>query len=122
MRAVRKFWLSLLLFVLPLQMSWAATHICLEPIKPAHGVTAAQVAEAHEAAASAEQDRNDAGKSTADVCCVAAHGCHGLHSMMGADAAVPQFLKQSQHAATPPPALCGFDAIARIDRPQWSAA
>lgn len=119
---MKRFCLLLLAFVLPLQMSWAATHVCAEQVRPAHGGTAVHSIEMHQVIAESVRDHADGGGSSADFCCTAAHACHGLHSMMGADTAVPQFLKQSQHAATPPPQLCGFDAVARIERPQWAAA
>ena len=118
---MRRFLLLLLAFVLPLQMSWAAAHFCDDEKLVAHAVAAAEQNGRDHAGAADEQSDPKAEK-IADACCEAAHGCHGLHHLMGqADPAL------APSAATQMPAPSGAappvsEARSRIERPNGSAA
>lgn len=118
---MRRFWLFLLVFVLPLQMSWAATHLCDDERLGAQPVVAAELGNHLHGATAAEQSDPPGGK-IADACCGAAHACHGLHHLVGQ--AEPKFAAGSSteipvaSAAAPPSA----DPISRVERPKWSAA
>lgn len=118
---MRRFLLLLLAFVLPLQMSWAAAHFCDDEKLVAHAIAAAEQGE-HVHDAAAEEQSDGQAEKIADACCGAAHGCHGLHHLMGqADPAL------APTAATQMPAPSGAapplsEAQSRIERPNWSAA
>lgn len=122
---MRRFLLLLLAFVLPLQMSWAAVHFCDES---AHAISAEQVADAvadlANQADDASQANGDPAKpdALADACCSAAHGCHGLHSVMGPSGGLSLSPPAAHAMAAAPPALPKRDALSRIDRPQWLVA
>lgn len=116
---MKRLLLLLLAFVLPLQMSWAAVHFCDDEKLVAHAVAAAEQG-AHAAAAEGQPDAK--AEKIADACCGAAHGCHGLHHLMGQ--ADPAF---APTATTQMPAPSGAapplsEAQSRIERPNWSAA
>lgn len=117
---MRRFWLFFLAIVLPLQMSWAAVHFCDESAHIASAVQTADVAT--DTAVDVSQDDPTKSGVLADACCSAAHGCHGLHSIMspGEKPALP--LPAAQPVARSPPALSERDALGRIDRPQWLVA
>lgn len=118
---MRRLFILLLALILPTQMSWAASHFCDDERLVAQAIAAAAGGEhVHEAAAA---ERSDAQvEKVADACCGAAHGCHGLHHIMGhADLAF------ATSASTQVPAPSGAapplsGAAARIERPNWSAA
>lgn len=118
---MRRFLLLLLAFVLPLQMSWAATHFCDDEKLVARAVAAAEQG-GHALDAAGEEQSDAKAEKIADACCGAAHGCHGLHHLMGhADST------SAQAAAIQMPAPSGAapplsDARSRIERPNWSAA
>ena len=120
---MRRFWLLLLVLVLPIQMSWAAVHICDdEGSGEATESSAAMWNHDHES--DQVNKFSDAQKSEkiADSCCGAAHGCHGLHHIMGQ--ADPEFapratsLMPAPSGAAPPLSA----ARSRIERPNWLAA
>jgi hypothetical protein len=115
---VKRFWLLLLAFVMPLQMSWAAIHFCDDAAALVHAGSS------HEASAASpvQSDAGDAGDVLGDACCTAAHGCHGLHSLIGQEA--PEFFLPA-FTSTPadfqqPVARSPF--AERHERPQWLAA
>lgn len=118
---MRRWLLLLLAFVLPLQMSWAAVHVCHDEL--ATVLAHAQAAESDHAIALdvSKADLED-GEQFSDACCGAAHSCHGLHHLMGH--ACPQFTAQPSSqinlssGASPPLSL----PSARVERPKWLAA
>ena len=121
---MRNFWLLILVVVIPMQTSWAAMHVC-----ESAGVTltaAAQhqeVAHAPSAAKVVDTDQNsEVVNPLADTCCSAAHGCHGLHSLMAQagntiSVVLPSFSYKSSDTLLEP-----GHAHARLERPNWSAA
>lgn len=116
---MRRFLLLLFAIVLPLQMSWAATHFCDDDRFVAQAVASAERgSHAHEQTATDEQSV----EKIADACCGAAHGCHGLHHLMGQ--ADPEFTPTASSQMLAPagaaPPLSG--SRSRIERPNWSAA
>jgi hypothetical protein len=108
--------LLFLVLLLPLQMSWAAVHFCNDHAPQARTASAAAaVGTEHEHPA-------DAGALPADPCCAAAHGCHGLHTVMAPHA---QALAALAEATSPPVSrdrLTLTEFAVRHERPQWSAA
>ncbi|MGE4240738.1 hypothetical protein [Ramlibacter sp.] len=118
---MRRLFILLLALILPMQMSWAATHFCDDERLVAQAVAAAGMGEhVHEAAAAEQSDAQ--AEKIADACCGAAHGCHGLHHLMGQ--ADPEF---APRAAAQMPAPSGAappisEARSRIERPNWLAA
>lgn len=117
---MRRFWLLLLLVVLPVQVSWAAIHHCDDT---ASGVAAVL--------AGAPQATGDHGLPASDEAPAAektgqntpsAHPCHGLHELMGQgtpsslEAADETVLASSQPVFRPSP------ISPRHERPQWAAA
>lgn len=123
---MRRFWLALLMFVLPLQMSWAAVHFCDGASLARMSVEEVGVMPGHdhgnETSQVAEDQKSATSDKSADACCGAAHGCHGLHHLMGsADAAlVPVVASQLpvQSGAAPPAGAL----LSRVERPKWPAA
>jgi hypothetical protein len=120
MAPVKKFWLLLLAFVLPLQMSWANVHVCDES-SPA--IAASQVIEAneHHSDVGNAAERVDA-NAVADSCCCASHSCHGLQSLMAAGQALGLRAEAAGTVADFTAALSGQRLGNRIERPQWLAA
>ncbi|TWO72984.1 hypothetical protein FN976_01730 [Caenimonas sedimenti] len=118
---MRRFLLLLLAFVLPLQMSWAAAHFCDDEKLVAHAVAAAEHA-GHDHGAQADEQSDAKAEKIADACCGAAHGCHGLHHLMGqADLAfLPSVAAQMPAPSGAAPPLGGIHS--RIERPNWLAA
>lgn len=118
---MRRFWLLLLLMVLPVQMSWAAMHHCDDT--PAAGasvlVVASQGGDSVAADPSDDQRRSadELGKTTPS-----AHACDGLHEIMAFPAAV--FLAPAPEAVLPNsrPVFRPRVIASRLDRPRWSAA
>lgn len=117
---MRRIGLFLLVFVLSLQMSWAAVHYCDDTRTGPLAATANDDSHSHEAEADGQLDGQ--AEKIADACCGAAHACHGLHHLMGhEDFAV------ATPAATQMPAPSGGSpplsvAHSRIERPNWLAA
>lgn len=118
---MRRFLLLLLAFVLPLQMSWAATHFCDDERLVALAVAAAEQGGHVHAEAAGEQSDSQSEK-IADACCGAAHNCHGLHHIMGQ--ADPEFAgAASTHMPAPSGAAPPLAEVpSGIERPNWSAA
>lgn len=121
---MRRFLLLLLAFVLPLQMSWAATHFCDDAQLVAQAVASAELGDhAHDGHHERADEQSDSkAEKIADSCCGAAHGCHGLHHLMGHGD-----LAFSTSASTQMPAPSGAapplsEARSRIERPNWLAA
>ncbi len=118
---MRRFLLLLLALVLPIQMSWAATHFCDDARLVELAVAAAEEGGHVHAEAAGEQSDLQSEK-IADACCGAAHNCHGLHHLMGQ--ADPVFVgaacaqMPAQSGAAPPTG----EVVSRIERPNWSAA
>ncbi|TFZ04589.1 hypothetical protein [Ramlibacter rhizophilus] len=118
---MRRFLLLLLALVLPMQMSWAATHFCDDERLVALAVAAAEQGGHFHAEAAGEKSDSQSEK-IADACCGAAHNCHGLHHIMGQ--ADPEF---AAAACTQMPAHSGAapplgEVLSRIERPNWPAA
>lgn len=118
---MRRFCLLLLVLVLPLQMSWAAAHFCDDERMVAHAVAVAERGEhAHDAVA--EQQSDAQAEKIADSCCGAAHGCHGLHHLMGQ--ADPEIAPTVSSQVPAPWGVAPMPSGPRwrIERPNWSAA
>ncbi len=118
---MRRLFLLLLALILPMQMSWAASHFCDDERMVAQVVAAADTG-GHLHAAAAEEQSEAQAEKIADSCCGAAHGCHGLHHLMGQED--PAF---APTASTQMPAPSGAapplsEARSRIERPNWLAA
>jgi hypothetical protein len=120
---MRRLLLLLLAFVLPLQMSWAATHFCDDEQLVAQAVAAAELGDhARNGHDTAEKKSDAKAEKIADACCGAAHGCHGLHHLMGQ--ADPDFVPNAsgqtlaRFFAAPPLG----ESRSRIERPKWLAA
>lgn len=118
---MRSLFILLLALVLPMQMSWAASHFCDDERLVAHAVAAAgKGGHLHEADAGKQSDAQ--AEKIADACCGAAHGCHGLHHLMGHEAlgfATATSTQMRAHSGASPP-LTG--PCSRIERPNWLAA
>ncbi|MGA0572775.1 hypothetical protein ACO2Q9_18825 [Variovorax sp. VNK109] len=121
--------LLLLVFVLPLQLSWAAIHYCEDD----DGVGLLNVASAqfddHRHAPVPEAGSGstasvsfDVQTGNADPCCAAAHACHGLHHLIAnspSDLAAPASERvRWLSSADPRP----DSRTARLERPKWLAA
>ncbi len=119
---MKRFLLLFLAFVLPLQLSWAATHVCddMAPVvrAAAHAIESA----AGSQASPADHERSGKADKAHDACCGAAHACHGLHSLIGQADKTRLPAATSQPVAASPPALFERDALVRIERPQWPLA
>lgn len=118
---MRRLFLLLLALVLPMQMSWAASHFCDDERLVAQAVAAAALGD-HDHQAAADDQSDGQAEKIADACCSAAHGCHGLHHLMG-----HQDLAFLMPASTRMPAPSGAappltKAFASIERPNWLAA
>jgi len=119
---MKRFWLLLLLCVLPLQMSWAAVHVCSESLAAAAQQGSAQVA-AQSDVDTAGHTGDSVGKAhAADSCCTGAHGCHGLHSLMPAHSLpfMADAASQAIQSLDGPAERGPFGA--RVERPKWHAA
>lgn len=116
---MRRFLLLLLAFVLPLQMSWAATHFCDDARLLELAVAAAEQG-GHVHAPDEQSDSK--GEKIVDSCCGAAHNCHGLHHIMGQ--ADPEFVARASTQSPAPPGAAPpmGEVLSRIDRPNWFAA
>jgi hypothetical protein len=118
---MKRLLLLLLALILPMQMSWAASHFCDDERLVAQAVAAAELGgHVHEGATDEQSDAQT--EKIADACCGAAHGCHGLHHLMG-----HEDLAFATSTTTQMPALSGAapplsDARSRIERPNWLAA
>ena len=117
---MHRFWLLLLLFVLPVQMSWAAIHHCDDTASEVAVVLAA-AAEATGDSAVAPSDEAVAADASAKNA-PSAHPCHGLHEIMGhATQSVVEAAKEMVLAGSQP--IFRPSALAsRHERPQWAAA
>jgi hypothetical protein len=117
---MKRFWLLLLAFVLPLQMSWAAVHFCDDT--PVAAAASAVEGHAHQAGEHHAQPEQGAKTAAADACCIAAHGCHGLHSLMAQEAPVSKAVSTSGVQPSCDAILLSGLFDSRVERPQWSAA
>ena len=113
-----RFWLLLLVLILPAQMSWAAVHYCSDE---GAGAAAAQLQHAYLTDAThAPKERGS--NLPVDSCCVAAHACHGLDSALDqADVSVPSMDGPAGVVITHD-APIWRDFASRHERPQWPAA
>lgn len=122
---MKRFCLILLIMLLPIQMSWAAMHICDDDIAVAEAT--AQVmhqADQHEHDhPMLKADQGDASKGhAADACCFAGHGCHSLHSLMVSEPSQAS-VSDSAHALNALQSRRAGGAFsARHERPKWPAA
>ena len=128
---MKKFWLLLLAFVLPLQMSWAAVHFCDDDLSGGGARVVAAVAEGQHGCAAphgtathevAEQSDGQKAQPSSDACCSAAHGCHGLHSLMSERDATIALSATAERLADFKLRLVKPNFVTRLERPQWSAA
>lgn len=129
---MKRFWLLLLALVLPLQMSWAAVHFCDTdlpnaassgaPSAQGHAKDHAQHQERDHARESAKAAEGQAVEALADACCGAAHGCHGLHSLMAAQDAANGAVASGAGLTGAAVRLVTSAFNTRHERPQWSAA
>lgn len=120
---MRRFWLLLLVVVLPFQMSWAAVHYCDDERLLSTTVEASMTAGHDHDGQTAKQRAGDQNsEKIADACCGASHGCHGLHHLMPhTEASLPSAGRAAVAAARDGPFTCGFLAT-RVERPKWLAA
>lgn len=120
---MRRFWLLLLVFVLPLQMSWAAVHYCNDELLLSTTVEAVMTSgHDHDGQSVKQKAEDQKSEKIADACCGAAHGCHGLHHLMPhTEASLPSASRTGVTAARDGPFPCGFLAT-RVERPKWLAA
>lgn len=123
--AVKRFFLILLIMLLPIQMSWAAMHICDDDMAVAEAT--AQVmhqADPHEHDHQVvKAHQGDTGKAhAADACCFAGHGCHSLHSLMASDPSQASLLGSAHALNALHSQLAGGAFSARHERPKWPAA
>ncbi len=116
-----RFVLLLLALILPMQMSWAASHFCDDGRLVAPTVAVAKTGGHVHAVAAQEQSESQAEK-IADACCGAAHGCHGLHHLMGHEDLAFNTSTSTQMPAPSGAAPPLSDARSRIERPNWLAA
>lgn len=118
---MRRLLVLLLALILSIQMTWAASHFCDDGALIAQSVASAGEG-GHDHAVVTEELSGTQAEKIADACCGAAHGCHGLHHLMGQeDPAV------TSTASTPMPAPSGAappltEVRSRIERPNWLAA
>lgn len=112
---MRRFWLLLLLMVLPVQMSWAAIHHCDDTPRP---VGVAQAAD--HAVADAPDGQRPADGSVTNA--PSAHACHGLHELMNQPVDVFAGPTAATVVASAQPPFCASVIASRRDRPQWAAA
>lgn len=118
---MRRFWLLLLVMVLPLQMSWAAIHYCNDDLGGAGSsvVTSAQPSKAAGDIATANEQRPEGSFGAEAPCTCPCHGVHELPPYAAVripEAAATSVLNHSQQRLHPLP------FASRHDRPQWSAA
>lgn len=118
---MKRFWLLLLAFVLPLQMSWAAVHFCEADQAHAAGTTAAVVPEDSERQA-VKSVEGQVVEALADACCGASHGCHGLHNLMAPVETATCLAPGSAGISSAEVPLATSAFHTRHERPQWSAA
>lgn len=118
---MRRLFLLLLALILPMQMSWAASHFCDDERVVAQALAAADLG-GHVHQSMADEQSDDQAEQIADACCDAAHGCHGLHHLMGQ--ADPEFAPRAvtQLAAPTGAAPALSEARSRIERPNWLVA
>lgn len=122
---VKRFCLILLIMLLPIQMSWAAMHICEDDVPAA--TSSAQVihesAHEHNHESVVAKSSNAADKAhVADACCFSGHGCHSLHSLMVSES-LQGCLSDRAHAMNGQDGqLTGSAFSARHERPKWPAA
>ena len=119
---MQRFWLLLLALVLPVQMSWAAIHVCDGSLPVAAVISVVEHADAGEVHQEAADAPDYSAEKMVDAFCGSAHGCHGLHSLMSQGgntvkvAATPNFLIIHDSL----PVRSAFST--RHERPQWLAA
>ena len=110
--------LLLLVLLLPLQMSWAAARICSD-----HTVTSSAIEAGHKHVTTGVGDSNgSADAGAADVSCGAADCCHGLHHLMGNDAALVCASPGGQAPSVSGLVSAFADCYSRVERPKWPAA
>ena len=118
---MKKFWLLLLAFVLPLQMSWAAVHFCDADISHTAGATT-PVPAGQSTRPAAKAAEGQIVEALADACCGASHGCHGLHNLMAPHETATGVVSAGANLASAD-APCATSVFStRHERPQWSAA
>lgn len=116
-----RFWLLLLVLVLPAQMSWAAVHYCGDEGAGVSGAVVAQLQHAYLTDAThAPKERGS--NLPVDTCCVAAHACHGLDSALDQPDVLLASMVTPAAVFVRHVAPTGRDFASRHERPQWLAA
>lgn len=118
---MRRFWLLLLIVVLPLQMSWAAVHLCdgeAAAIATAAPKAGDQLAHSHDSQATQSQGA----EILTDACCGAVHGCHGLHNLMAQAAPAVAVVPSRGLLTALDERMAQRQFADRHERPQWLAA
>jgi len=116
---VKRVCLLLLIWVLSLQTSWAATHFCDEAARAGHTPVSHQHTELFP---SQDEHAAEAGGTLDDACCSVAHAYHGLQAFVPQD--LPVFALLALPAARAEAALpAARERLSeRHERPQWPAA
>lgn len=113
--------------LLPIQMSWAAMHICDDDVAVAD-LTAQLMHESpheheHDHQVIVKASQGDTGKAhVADACCFAGHGCHSLHSLMVSEPSQVSLVDSAHALNALHSQLAGGAFSARHERPKWPAA
>lgn len=119
---MKRFWLSLLVFVLSLQTSWAAVHFCDGELAALTASASIAQPSAHDHATTEKQTDKKGAQALADACCSAAHGCHGLHNLMAQAPYQVPTVSTPDIAAPTDHRLAQRQFADRHERPQWFAA
>lgn len=118
---MRRFWLLLLLIVLPVQVSWAAIHHCDDTVSGVAAVLAGAPKAAGDHALPASDDEAIATDASAQNA-PSAHPCHGLHELMGHGTQSSIETAKETVLASSQPVFRPSILASRHERPQWAAA
>lgn len=120
---MKRFWLLLLAFVLPLQMTWAAMHLCGGSSTHSTSEVAQFAADQHSSLSSlADEGPDPIEISNLADSCGAGHGCHGLHTAMLHPAADLPIVLSASFLSSIDSQLALRQFVQRHERPQWFAA
>ncbi len=115
---MKRFWLSLLVLVLSLQMGLATAHVCTDDLPAA---ASSQVQVASETAEGAEETQLSATNPLADTCC-SGNVCHELHNAIDLAPAQLVLPRNTGLLVQSEARLAQGNFAVRHERPQWSAA
>jgi len=119
-----RFWLLVLMFIVPVQMSWAAVHFCSDEASGAGRIAATLVSSVnehqheHEHAVTGSRSEPESQHD----CCGVHHGCHGLHNLMSMEQAGLTFARAPSVLVALDEAPFERQFAYRHERPQWSVA